>query len=542
VTCRHSCRAKAKPSTVTYLVAGIEDVADPAWVTVILAQTGQRPEVATDGAVVINVRSLNRINVAGAPSHLRLRLIGIGAIDPVERFQVTGLDATEDLEIPDLSAHFLGFPDEGHGLTRLAIGCSRAQTVMINSDALMCHELRLARGSYMLAPGIQFEELSLEDATLNPGTVRRTRRLTLQGSVTLPYSNSLDATATVLATGHADLTVPDSSLPLGSVESMVAGATLGVHGGTVSFVSLPDETTIELDEGVVQPMAGDPIRGLTVDGVGRVDAGAGVEIVGLTLRPSGPGISIDASSADVSEVSGEITRLTARDGRVQGIDDRKNPLQVVAFGDVTSAEIDNFSPYRLSGADISQFREGLGVRRVVPLFASTNNIARSEASMFRNFDPKTRAKKRAHLFAELEDVLASTHSSGRALGDCRMAVMRARRRYLKWGTEKALLLAYGLVGYGERVWRPLVIWGILLVGLALGTSLAGWAPGTSFVPRLGYLFLAPLRALRVQINVPKNGQSPNGLIITAQVTGTVVGIFALLAATRLVRATRWISR
>lgn len=121
--------------------------------------------------------------------------------------------------------------------------------------------------------------------------------------------------------------------------------------------------------------------------------------------------------------------------------------------------------------------------------------------------------------------------------------MRARRRALPRGREKFWLSAFSLIGYGERILQPLLVWlvGILVAGLAyvgvVGVPFEVVSP--QFLELLGRLALGPLAILRVELR-PPNAPGPWDMVIwvAALILGTICLGSALVAIRKITRATQ----
>ena len=111
--------------------------------------------------------------------------------------------------------------------------------------------------------------------------------------------------------------------------------------------------------------------------------------------------------------------------------------------------------------------------------------------------------------------------------------MSWRRDFREW----ALLSAYGVIGYGERLFAPLAIWAVLCFALPGVMILYGLASAdVSYWRLLMHVAAAPLAFFRIASQRPNApGVWDTAVYAFAQVAGTALIGFALLATRRVLR-------
>lgn len=130
--------------------------------------------------------------------------------------------------------------------------------------------------------------------------------------------------------------------------------------------------------------------------------------------------------------------------------------------------------------------------------------------------------------------------SGSTQSRARYAAMHWRRKALpwRWGStrEKVLLVAYWAVGYGERIGRPLAVFAVFALAVAVVQS--GLGPSVNpgdIVEEWWTLLQQPLSLLRVSSGPPAGTTEPFVYPVT-RVVGIICITFAVLATRRLSRA------
>ena len=140
-------------------------------------------------------------------------------------------------------------------------------------------------------------------------------------------------------------------------------------------------------------------------------------------------------------------------------------------------------------------------------------------------------ESRAEKWTRLAELLDEKVSDGTSVTQARYAAYRWRTK-LAWRRdhilEAALLLMFKVVGYGQRVLQPLLVW----IGAAgLLAMLPALEHRDMWLDRFGSMLLAPLAILRLTAD-----PSPHTWeIVVAKLVGIVCIGFAILATRRLTR-------
>lgn len=150
----------------------------------------------------------------------------------------------------------------------------------------------------------------------------------------------------------------------------------------------------------------------------------------------------------------------------------------------------------------------------------------------------SRAEK-AHFWTRLAEMLSSKHTPGAVQSEVRYAAMRARLKATpRWNREWWLLSAYQLVGFGERILRPL-LWHLLVVSLLVVVGMI-WNPSNpDLLETWPTLVLSPLSFFRVvgEADLEKIREIfPLVMVLVVQLVGIVLIFFSLLAVRRVTKA------
>jgi hypothetical protein len=407
-----------------------------------------------------------------------------------------------------------------------------------------CDQLLVAGGAATLEQGI-ISHLALDRSTLQLASARRSlERLDITGDTCILGGEHL-AVAT-LRVSNASLT--------SSVEIVVDQLRAGMNASRVELaldVTAPirlrgvvadSRLTIATKEAMVK--LGDPsfppIENLYLTGSGRL------EVSGRMLNPNFEVtgaldlVLLEAASVTEAHRSGG-GRLTLESRERSSISGRPGlPFPLDQVNGATGADLEHVDIYKLGVADLNALAQ---TERLVPAIGSRRADRRKADAMFG--DEPGAAEKLAHFWTRLSHVVREKSSSGVVQSDARFLAARARRRAamqsrIPWRWKRpreALMLAlYSLIGYGERIFRPLVIFGAV-------SGLIAWflddlrLPG--FVGSWVRLLLAPLSLFRVQeeaLHVSVEGLGASVLIALDKVVGVLLMGIALLAARKVVRA------
>jgi hypothetical protein len=241
---------------------------------------------------------------------------------------------------------------------------------------------------------------------------------------------------------------------------------------------------------------------------------------------------------DVMNASGRVVlEHVAEDALCQG--SAHSPLVVTHVGKVDGAELERINIYHLSVGDIRRLQPAA---RVTPWIPGARAARRRELTMRLGTDnEQLQAERRADFWTKLAAILSTQQVLGSTQSNVRLASMRARRRALPRGRERFWLWVFSLIGYGERIMLPLLIWlgGVVLAGLAYAVvvGIPSGIASAQFAELLGRLWLGPLAILRVELR-PLNAPGPwdTFIWIAAQILGTICLGSSLVAIRKVTRA------
>jgi hypothetical protein len=547
---------------------GIHAVADPAWLARVRNEAGAEPVLDGDGAVVIRVSSGSGPILEGAPPDRTIRLPDLGAhqarvaltagSSPLQRVVIDAHQRLEELTL------------DGTGpigdLTVNAAQDGQALTITGQADV---RTLRLRGGKFQLSPPLlrPTTVLDLRDTAVEAvgGQNLEPARFLLGGHVQLRgycgASSSLLTSGTSIEMPNADrllLGIVNPEQAAGDPPLEVTFRSPGPQGPFVCYY-LPPATRVRLDTGSLQlqrperPTAAlaedDPvarywqappsvIERLTVIGAGHVQAWWDLE--SPTFTPQGGELTLHVPGPhSVFNASGRVTLGTVSDGALcQG--STHSPLVLAGVKEIgEGGELERLDLYDLSVGDVRRLQPA---GRVTPWIPGPRAARERERAMRVGTDsPKLQAQRRADFWTKLAATLSAQQVLGSVQSNVRLASMRARRRALPWGRERFWLSAFALIGYGERIMLPLLVWlgGVVLAGLGYA-AVVGVPSGVAspqFVELLGRLALGPLAILRVELR-PPNVPGPWDTVIwvAAQVLGAVCLGSALVAIRKVTRA------
>jgi hypothetical protein len=550
-------------------VEDIGDIADHTWLSVVRNEVGTTPVLDSEGALVIKVQSGDTVTLGGAPPDRTIRLPELGAHQSrvqlavgsafLQRIIVHAHRQLEELVIDALG----GVGD----LTLYAAGSDR--TLRINGHGDL-RTLRLREGSFAIMSAdlvrpttvVDLQNISVETSDGGQVTPRQlilSGRIQLRSPWQVPSSQVTSGTVIEAPNGHV--------LDLGIVnpEQRASDPPLEVEVAPVStsycwFRYLPPATAIRLRTGSLVLRHPDPrpveasddlavasflqalpaaIERLTVIGVGFVQTSWDLE--SPTFSPEGGELTLhmDASS-NVMNASGRVALGDLRSGVLfQG--SSTNPVAVTYVSkEMAHAELDRINIYDLTVGDVRRLKT---TARITPWIPVSWAARKRELAMPVGTDDKgLRAQRRADFWAQFAEILSAQHASGSVQSDVRVAVMRARRKALRYGRERFWLSAYSLIGYGERILLPMVVWlaGVVLAGLAyaLVVGVPYGIISVEFIKLLVRFMAGPLAILRVEELRPKNvpGSWDTVIWVGAQVLGTICLGGALIAVRKVTRA------
>jgi hypothetical protein len=281
------------------------------------------------------------------------------------------------------------------------------------------------------------------------------------------------------------------------------------------------------------------IERLTIIGSGVVHVRRDLE--SPTFSPEGGelALTVEGPTGNVMNASGQVKlQFVGNDALCQGA--AQNPLAITSVSMVEGAELERINIYELSVGDVRRLAPAA---RVTPWIPGARDARRRELAMRLGTDnEQLQAERRADFWTKLAAILSSQQVLGSTQSHVRLASMRARRRALPRGREKFWLGAFSLIGYGERIVQPLLIWlgGVVLAGLAHAAivPVPSGIASIQFADLLVRLALGPLAFLRVDQLRPPNAPGPWDTVIWifALVLGTVCLGFSLVAIRKVTRA------
>ena len=301
----------------------------------------------------------------------------------------------------------------------------------------------------------------------------------------------------------------------------------------------PPSAELQEDSAVTDFLQAPPtmIERLTITGTGRVHVRQDLE--SPTFSPEGGELALRVyRTGNVMNASGRVVlEEVAEDALCQGA--AHNPLVVTSVGEVNGAELKRINLYELSVGDVRRVQPAA---RVIPWIPTRGARGRELAMRLGTDNEQLQAERRADFWTKLAAILSSQQVLGSTQSNVRLASMRARQRALSRGREKFWLRAFSLIGYGERILQPLLIWlgGVVVLGLAhaMVVGIPTGIASVQFAYLLGRLALGPLAILRLDDLRPPNAPGPWDTIIwiVALILGTVCLGFSLVAIRKVTRA------
>ena len=215
------------------------------------------------------------------------------------------------------------------------------------------------------------------------------------------------------------------------------------------------------------------------------------------------------------------------------------PLALSAVDAAAEAEVENVDIYGLGISDLTKLG---AAERFYPWLPGPGECRRREDRMFSDDDERLARRRRMHFWASATAIVKNSHAPGRIQSEVRFAAQRARRRALPAGKERLWLSMYGLVGYGERVIRPLV--GFVLLSFAVAVWFAwsditaqafGMGSWRSLWPVWWDLARSPLAFFRLVSAPERESVGQSAALLLFRVLGLFLLLLPLLAVRRLVR-------
>jgi hypothetical protein len=244
---------------------------------------------------------------------------------------------------------------------------------------------------------------------------------------------------------------------------------------------------------------------------------------------------------NVTNANGEVA-LDAMAGDMLCQGARDKALVLLRVGKVQDAELERIDIYSLTVGDVGRLALAARVTPWIP--GPWEARKREQAMQFGTTDVALRAQRRADFWAQLSKVLKDQQASGSVQSNVRVAASRARRQTLGPGREQFWLSLYSLVGYGERILLPVLVWalGVVVAGLMFvaldGALLITDVLSAEFVKLLLRFVAGPFSILRIEGIRPPNlpGIWDTAIWSAAQILGTICLGFAILAVRKVTRA------
>jgi hypothetical protein len=372
--------------------------------------------------------------------------------------------------------------------------------------------------------------LRVRDATLRQA---RADELHVVGEVELPQSSS---EATVVHPGARFLS---GDVQLGRVRSQDGKPPVLrlVRGGNFHMTGVPDGTIVELGENAQADFADSlsEATGVVIRGFGRI------YIRGTLTSPRfEPGEALVADvTGSVLDASGELTSLRAH-ARSAVSGDPHDPLKLKSVSDAASALLEQVDIYSLSIGDLSALEQA---ERLSPWIPPARKARKLEDGMaLGGGSQKVIQVKRAHFWARVSIMVRDKHAPGAVQSEVRYAAQRARRKSLPIGRERLVLTLYQLVGFGERILRPMLWYAALSAAVALMFNADpghGGLAHASFLSIWVSVLASPLAFLRlpsVGTALHPHGPAQQAALFFMRLIGLLLLVFALIAARRLAKA------
>jgi hypothetical protein len=545
----------------------IRAVADSGWLSRIRTEVGAEPFLDDDGAVVIPVTSGRGPVLQGAPADRTIKLPALGA----HQARVTLTPGPSTLQRVIINAHerleevsIAATPDGIGRIADLTINANRDDRALKVTGGADVGALRLWGGNFALDP-LMIRPTTVVDlrdtgVEITGGAEGGPAQLRLSGTVQIRSSwrvrsSHVTPGAILEAAGTLWLGIvnPEQGVSDPPVEMTVR------LSGSVVCDYLPPATKVRLDHTGLQlerpgPPSAAPledsavasflqappamIERLAITGSGWVYVRWDLE--SPTFSPEGGELTLMINpTGNVMNASGRVVlEQVAEDALCQGSTD--SLLVVTHVGKVDGAELERINIYDLSIGDVRRLQPAA---RVTPWIPNALEARSRERAMRLGTDnAKLQAERRADFWTKLAAILSAQQVLGSTQSNVRLASMRARRQALSWGRERFWLSVFSLIGYGERITLPLLIWlgGVVLAGLAHSAvvPIPSGIASRQFAELVARLALGPLAFLRVDELRPPNASGPWDTVIwiAALILGTVCLGFALVAIRKVTRA------
>lgn len=319
-----------------------------------------------------------------------------------------------------------------------------------------------------------------------------------------------------------------------------------VGGQATEITGAPPFSRFELENGAVRVLQS-RIEDSTFRGAGRVQVGPGAALLDCRFDPTDEVARLIlhlVRNARAVGVAGSVD-LQAEPGAVC-IGDDFEPLRLLRVNTADQAQLEHLDLYSLHISDLWPLGESERLQPWIPrrkLWSSLWNPFRHPAR-HREDQMDLTLQERAHFWSRLALMLRDKHSTGAVQSEVRYAAQRARLKALpRWDREKLLLALYSIVGFGERIRRP-IVWHVLIsatvaawpVWPRTGADLSTLQLPPDYLATWWALIRSPLVVLRLVAPEVLEGLSvPDLLVLLVQVIGVILIAFSLLAVRRVTK-------
>jgi hypothetical protein len=350
-----------------------------------------------------------------------------------------------------------------------------------------------------------------------------------------------------------------NDLDLGDVEEVEGGPIQITTLVPVKATSLPDGAGIELGNTIFSLGSpgynAAPITGLRVSGSGSIVISSSVADALFSRQPGQPPLTVvlaegsqllDARSAPYSE---PIALQLAAGSVCTGHPELPLRLQTVQVH--AGSQLQDVNCYELKLPDLLQVQECQRFHPWIPRprrswrpVTWVQHPARHwEDAQIDELTRDLSLRERSHYWATMATILKESHAPGWVQSEARYAAARCRRASTPDRREWLLLSVYRLAGYGERIFRPVLLLGALA---AIAVALHSGANGLSFSPeamgstvRLWFRYLvAPLAFFRIESlpSIHVNTFWPGLGLTVYRAVGILLIVICLIATRRIAKA------
>lgn len=372
----------------------------------------------------------------------------------------------------------------------------------------------------------------VHDSSLRQASDRLASTLVLEGNVKLQDLRGVEETI-VAEESHVSA---EGQVGLGQVRASGAlsgtPVSLKISGpGEISIRHLPPHSTIFMETESARLALRGPSKaqeGLRFQGSGGVAVVQCALLVPEFLSSEANSIHLHVGSTGaVLEARGRV-QISADGGSIvrgwtpkerMGLFRRQTPhqlrtktLQLESVHFAEGAELQEVDIYDLSLADLLALKKAERLSPWIPRKRSSRrHFEDSTTFNAPTDDVHLRSRRAAHFWNSLSSTLKETHAPGTTQSRARYAAYRQRWRSQPGGAEGILLSVYRWIGFGERIFLP------LLAHLALSTGLGLLFLDPSkraFLTRehlgayartFSQALLAPLAIFRVSLSEPPTG-------------------------------------